>query len=79
MIKAPLNLLSEKLNRPNFFISHDEAGVSGLFIILAGLSSPMSFWKHGRHKCREHPGSDRGSSGADPSQLRILPWLGTLT
>lgn len=39
MIKAPLNLLSEKLNRLNFFISHDEAGVSGLFIILAGPSS----------------------------------------
>lgn len=26
MIKAPLNLLSEKLNRLNFFISHDEVG-----------------------------------------------------
>lgn len=39
MIKAPLNLLSEKLNRLNFFISHTEAEFSGLFIILAGLSS----------------------------------------
>lgn len=79
MIKASLNLLSEKLNRPNFFISHDEAGVSGLFIILDGLSSPMSVWKHRRHKHREHRRTDRGSSGAGPSQLRILPWLGTLT
>lgn len=39
MIKAPLNLLSDKLNRLNFFISHTEAGFSGLFTILTGLSS----------------------------------------
>lgn len=39
MIKAPLNLLSEKLNRLNFFISHTEAEFSRLLMILAGLSS----------------------------------------
>lgn len=39
MIKAPLNLLSEKLNRLNLFIAHTEAEFSGLLMILAGLSS----------------------------------------
>lgn len=59
MIKAPLNLLSEKLNRLNFFISHDEAGVSGLFIILASLSSlPDVCLETRTPQVREHPRTD---------------------
>lgn len=76
MIKAPLNLLSEKLNRLNFFISHTESEFSGLFMLLAGLSSlPDVCFK-------SHPTSTEGISGltvraAVLTQLRILPWLST--
>lgn len=76
MIKAPLSLLSEKLNRLNFFISHTESEFSGLFMILAGLSSLSDVC------LKTHPTSPEGISGqtmraAVLTQLRILPWLST--
>lgn len=72
MIKAPLNLLSEKLNRLNLFISHDEAGFFGLFIALVVLSHLpgvcLEMWTCGG---RQHPGTDP----ANTSLLCFYPFV----